>query len=107
MKLPTELAEPAIQLALIDHQLARQAEEREVVAMPPEGEDAAAARAEVLVDRSARAAAATFHGRHVTNRNRIGSHECQWRAPSRLTRRRNYRSRRIASRSGCGTRSPS
>src|SRR5688572_16531530 len=58
MELATELAEPALEILRVNGELARQPEEREVVAVSPEGENAAAVRAEVLVDRSAGATAA-------------------------------------------------
>src|SRR5690348_4616278 len=53
----------ALEIPRIDQQLPRQAEEREVVAVASEREDATALGAEVLIDRSTRAAIAAFEHR--------------------------------------------
>ena len=63
MKLTAQIAEAPLEVRRRDRQLARQAEEREVVAVPAQRQDAAALRAEVLVDRSAGAAAAALERR--------------------------------------------
>ena len=70
--------EATFQVRQIDLERPRETEIREVVAVPAEREDAAAARAEVLVDGCARAAVAALERRDVTNRNGIGSHGCPW-----------------------------
>ena len=58
MKLPAERAEPLLEIGDVEIQLARQAEKREVVAVPAERQDLRALRAEVHVDRRAAAAIA-------------------------------------------------
>jgi len=63
MKLAAQVAEPALEIVGVDDELARQAEKREVIAVAPEREDAAALRAEMVVDRRARAAVTTFENR--------------------------------------------
>src|ERR1044071_7138678 len=74
MKLAAQFAEPPLEIIRVDHQAARQAEEREVVAVTGKPQDTAALRAEVLVDRSARAAVAAFEHGRCTDWNRFGSH---------------------------------
>src|SRR5207247_9488761 len=62
MKLAAQLAEAPLEIAGVDDKTARQTEKRKVVAVASEREDAAALRAEVLVDGSARAAVAALNG---------------------------------------------
>ena len=59
MELPAQLAEAPLEIGGVEIQLARQAEEREVVAVPAERQDLRALRTEVRVDRRAAAALAT------------------------------------------------
>src|SRR5262245_35075456 len=105
MKLAAQLAEAPLEIGRLDRQLPRQTEEREVVAMTAQRENAAALRTEVLVDRSPRAAAAALERRYGLDWYRVGSHGnriClsgrsatrRWRR--RITRRRSCRSRTSA-----------
>src|SRR5262245_13568146 len=66
VELAAQFAEPLLELLRIDVQTPGQAEEREVVAMATKRQDPAALRAEMLVERGARAAAAAFEHRRGT-----------------------------------------
>src|SRR6187455_1482123 len=50
VKLAAQIAEPSLELRLIDHKPPRQPEERKVVTVPSERQDPAALRTEVLVN---------------------------------------------------------
>ena len=60
MKLAAQRAEPLLEIGRVEVQLARQPEEREVVAVAAERQDLRALRAEVHVDRRAAAAGAAL-----------------------------------------------
>ena len=63
MKLAAQFTKAPLEIARVDDQLSRQTEKRKIVAVAAEREDAAALRAEVLVDGSTRAAAAALEHR--------------------------------------------
>jgi hypothetical protein len=59
MELPAERPETLLENGRLEIQLARRAEEREVIAMPPDRQNLTALRAEMHVDGSAAAAIST------------------------------------------------
>jgi hypothetical protein len=75
MELAAEIAEASLEVRQIDLQPAWQAEEAEVVAVPPDRQDPAALRTEVIVDWRAGAAASAFELRYRANRDGLsGGH---------------------------------
>ena len=117
MKLPLKLRQALLELGLLNRQLPRQTEEREVVAVTAKRQDAAALRAEVLVHRSPSAAAAALERRNGAHGNRVASHRMLSAAivgavrrslgeGGRVTRRRSCRKPQVCFAFGCGTRSP-
>jgi len=74
MKLAAQLAKALLEILRVDGEPPRQAEEREVVAVPAQREEAAALRAEVLINGSTRAAVAALEDGKRADWNRFGSH---------------------------------
>src|SRR4030095_17152760 len=74
MKLTAQVAKAPLQLRLVDDETPRPPQEREVIAVPPERENPAALRAEMLVHRGAGAAIPAFECRDRLRRNGIRSH---------------------------------
>ena len=80
MKLAAQLAEAPLEIRAVDVQFSRQAEEAEVVAVAPEGQNFRALRAEVRVEGRAGAALAA----HLKRRGCRGRHTRRAYAPKEL-----------------------
>src|SRR6187551_1952512 len=74
VKLAAQIAEPSLELRLIDYKSPRQSEKRKIITVPSERQDSAALRTEVLINGSAGTAVSALQCRDRLRRNRVGSH---------------------------------